>query len=198
MTIWPELLKEADPLNGERRDADERRRRRDAIVNAPGGADGVPRRSALKAVLVAGALVAMGAGGLLWPRASIDVIAAVRFEVRLAEQAFAPGLHEVTVDGGRKIYLHDDTVVTNSDIAQAQLVQGADGRFGVSITFKTAGAGKMRRATQGHIDKPLAILIDGAVVMAPTVRSAIDTSALLSGDYTKAEAERIVAGIIGR
>ncbi len=199
MTTLPELLKDADPLNGERPNSEARHRRREAVLNAPPGADGVSRRFVLKTAVVGGALAALAAGGLLWSRASVDVIAAVRFEVRLAEESFAPGLREVAVDATRKIYLHQDTVITNSDIAEAKVVPGSkEGEFWVAVTFKAEGAERMRRATQDHLGKPVAILIDGAVVMAPTVRSAIGGEALISGDYGKAAADRIVAGIVGR
>ena len=56
----------------------------------------------------------------------------------------------------------------------------------------------MRRATANHLGKPLAVLIDGEVVMAPTLRSPVSDSALISGDFSQAEAERIVNGIGGR
>jgi preprotein translocase subunit SecD len=41
----------------------------------------------------------------------------------------------------------------------------------------------------------VAILIDGEVVLAPIVRSAIGDEAMITGDSTQAEAERIAAGI---
>ena len=199
MTTLPELLKDADPLSGERRNMEARHQRRNALLNAPRGADGMPRRSLLKTVVIAGALVAMGAGGLMWSRASVDLVAAVRFEVHLAEETFAPGLREVAVDANRKIYLHQETVITNSDIADAKVVPGSkDDEFWVAVTFRAEGAERMRRATQDHLGKPVAILIDGAVVMAPTVRSAVGAEATISGAYTKAEAERIATGMIGR
>jgi SecD/SecF fusion protein len=53
----------------------------------------------------------------------------------------------------------------------------------------------MRKASGNHIGKPVAIIIDGRVVMAPVVRSPIGDSALVTGHFTKAEAERIVHGI---
>jgi SecD/SecF fusion protein len=56
----------------------------------------------------------------------------------------------------------------------------------------------MARASGSHVGRPLAILIDGEVVMAPVIRSAIGASALISGRFTRAEAERIVAGVVGR
>ena len=45
------------------------------------------------------------------------------------------------------------------------------------------------------IVRPVALLIDGYVVVAPTVRSEVGDAARLSGDYTRAEAERIVRGV---
>ena len=56
----------------------------------------------------------------------------------------------------------------------------------------------MRQATAEHIGRPVAILIDGTVVMAPIVRSPIGDSAVISGQFTREEAERIAAGIDGR
>jgi len=70
--------------------------------------------------------------------------------------------------------------------------------FNVSVVFNAAGAQKISRATEGHVGGPLAILVDGDVVIAPVVRAPITTSAIISGNYTKAEAERIVVGILGR
>jgi len=53
----------------------------------------------------------------------------------------------------------------------------------------------MRQATANHIGKPVAVLIDGEVVTAPVLRGPISTLGLISGDYTRAEANRIVSGI---
>jgi preprotein translocase subunit SecD len=75
---------------------------------------------------------------------------------------------------------------------------GTPSTFNIGIRFNEAGAEKMRRATANHLGKPLAVLIDGEVVMAPTLRSPVSDSALISGDFSQAEAERIVNGIGGR
>ena len=200
MTTLPELLKDADPLSSEPiRSAHDRQLRRQVVLALPPVAGAVPRRAFGQAAFAAVAFTAIAAGGLYWSRASVDVLAAVRFEVRLAEDAFSPGLQEVVVSGaGRRIYLHRGAIVTNSDIARAQLAESNGSMYGVSLTLKPEGAARMRRATEGHLGKPVAILIEGTVVMAPTVRSPIGAEALISGDYTKADAERIVAGIIGR
>ena len=100
---------------------------------------------------------------------------------------------------GRRIYLHPETILTNSDIAAAQVVPGnSASRFGVAVSLTRDGASKMFSATQSHIGKPIAILVDGQVVTAPTVRAAISTTGVISGDFTKIEADRIAAGLLGR
>jgi preprotein translocase subunit SecD len=53
----------------------------------------------------------------------------------------------------------------------------------------------MLAATQNHIGRPVAILVDDEVVMAPTVRAAIGERAEINGNYTREEAERVVNGI---
>jgi hypothetical protein len=201
MKTLPDVLRDADPLGYEpRRSAQERRTSRQAILDSPRVVEDVPRRRIVIVSVVALILIGI-AGSRYWSRVAVDVVAAaVRFEVRLAEENPASGLREAVVSGAdRTIYLHQETVVTNSDIAQAHVIQGdAASRFSVTVTFNADGAAKMFRASQSHIGRPLAILIDGEVAIAPVLRSPIRTSAIISGNYTRAEAEKIAAGILGR
>jgi preprotein translocase subunit SecD len=120
--------------------------------------------------------------------------------VRLAEEQPGADRRAAKVAGSdRVIYLHDEVVVTNGDIARSAVAPGSTpSTFNIGIRFNEAGAEKIRRATANHLGKPLAVLIDGEVVMAPTLRSPISDSALINGDYSQAEAERIVNGIGGR
>jgi preprotein translocase subunit SecD len=46
-----------------------------------------------------------------------------------------------------------------------------------------------------HLGRPVAILIDGEVVSVPTVKSPIGAAAVISGDFTRADAERIAQGM---
>jgi SecD-like export protein len=150
--------------------------------------------------LATGCLVLL-AGVTVIPRLwSPGVEAAVRFEVRLAEVAPGPGLQQVDVPAsGRSIYLHREVIVENSDIRAAKVIPGSSpSTFGVEITLSQNGAEKMSRATQEHLGRPVAIVIDGKVVAAPTVRARIGTSAVISGNFTRAEANRIANGMIGR
>jgi len=200
MKTVPELLREADPLVYEpRRSPQHRRANRQEILAVPSVNEELGRRRFVTAAVAALAVVGIAAGSRYWSRLAVDVVAAVRFEVHLAEENPANGLREAVVAGARRrIYLHQETVVTNSDIAQAQVIQGEASTFNISITFTADGAARMLRASQAHIGRPMAILLDGEVVMAPVVRTAVTTSATISGNYTRATAEKIVDGIIGR
>lgn len=90
-------------------------------------------------------------------------------------------------------------MVTNADIERCSAIGGSDAsRYNIGIEFNATGAEKMRQATLTHEGRPIALLLDGEVVMAPVIRSPIARSAVISGDYSKAEAERIVNGIAVR
>jgi len=94
------------------------------------------------------------------------------------------------------VYLHQEIIVTNDDISDRQVIDGeTPSRFGVAVTFNAAGAEKMRRTTARHVGELIAMLIDGEVITAPRLRSPISTSAVISCDCTKTEAERIANGM---
>ena len=131
--------------------------------------------------------------------------AASRMEIRLAESAFTPGLREAVVSGtNERIYLHPATLATWSDVTLARIVnQGGrvviqrnrvyqDNQWAaVAVTFNSAAATRMQGATAAHLGRPLAILIDGRVVSAPTVKAPIGDSAVLTG-ITPAQAQQLI------
>ena len=204
MTDIRNILQDADPLRHEPPPSEgERDRLRHAAVAAAANATASAASAwfraptALMAAIALIIVVFVAFGSQSWPHGGATVQAAVRFEVRLAEDQAASGLHEARVAGsGRTIYLHEEVVVTNADIERSAVVPGSGpARFDIGVRFTAEGARKMREATANHAGRPLAILIDGDVVMAPTLRDPISADALITGDYSRAEAERIVNGI---
>jgi hypothetical protein len=156
-----------------------------------------PRRSlltAFAAIILTVLAMAFSFGSGIW---SPRVQASVHFEMRLAEDNPAPGLQAANVAGSsRTVYLHEETLISNGDLTQASVTPGrAPGTFNVEVLFTAEGAQKIGRATAGHIGRPIALLIDGSVVNAPTVRDAIGNSAVINGNFTQAEAEFMAAGI---
>ena len=198
-----DILQDADPLRQEPYQREGERDRLRQTVLAAASDVATPSSAWFRApVALVTAVVALivgiaAVGSQIWSQGGTRLQAAVRFEVRLAEDHPAAGLREARIAGSdRVVYLHQEIIVTNDDIAQSRVVQG-DGasHFGVGVEFNAAGAEKMRHATANHLGGPVAILIDGDVVAAPILRGPISASALISGDYMKAEAERIVHGI---
>jgi preprotein translocase subunit SecD len=195
------LLQEADPLQHEPPcSPGDREFRRQTILAAASVAQ-LPSHARSRLATFATISLILIAASLLGPRAHFlfvgELQAAVRFEVRLAEDKPSPGLREVRASSTEQpVYLHEQAVVTNSDIASAYVLpNNAAGQFAVAVEFNASGAKKMLRATTTHIGKPMAILIDGQLAVAPLLRSPISTSAVVTGIFTKAEAERIANGI---
>jgi hypothetical protein len=200
MKVVSNLLRHADPLSDDLRHLDDARDRiRRTVVAAASVAPlptgpRPPRRIVLGAVaalaVIAVVAILVGSGG----RGTLQ--AAVRFEVRLAEARPVPGLIVAQVGTSRDfIYLHPEIIVTNDDIAQSSVLPDGPEHFSVSVEFLPAGAQRLQQATATHLGRPVAILIDGEVVMAPVIRSVVSDSALITGTFTRAAAERIVDGI---
>ena len=196
-----DLLREADPVEADSRSLDEARPRiRRTVIAASMTPTSTTRRVSRRrlALHVSALLVGtLTVGALILSTGGRGILqAAIRFEVRLAETEAVPGLIVARLnDSNRVIYLHPEAIVTNDDIAQRWVTQDGADRFGISVELTAAGAERMRQATANHIGRPVAIMIDGEVVMAPVVRSAIGSSAVISGGFSRSEAERIADGI---
>ena len=187
MTTLTDVLREADPAMSETRSPQARAMTRSSVLNQPLHHVHEMRPVGRRRVLtVAAALAAafMATGVFAWRHLSVDVVAAMRFEAR--------------IEGS------DDAVIDTHDILTAKAVslhdKGANGRstssVGIELTFTGEGAEKMRQATEEHIGERLQLLVDDQVVMSPVIRSPISSSAMLTGDYTRAEAERIAEGLL--
>jgi preprotein translocase subunit SecD len=179
-TTLSDVLHDTDPVGNESRSAQARALTRSAVLNGPRSYHyDVRPTSRLRTLAIAAAfaVACVAAAVFGWRHASVDAVAAVRFEARLAES--------------------NQTILANRDILTAQMVPGSKpSTFSVALTFTPEGAEKMRQATQEHIGEHLQLIIDNQVVMAPLIRSAISTAATLTGDYTWEQASRIVDGLL--
>jgi hypothetical protein len=121
----------------------------------------------------------------------------VKIEFRRAETEPATGLTRFTLPGyPDAFYLHPNAELTNADIAEAAAGLDERGRAVINIAFTAEGAKKMSKLSSSHLQKPLAILIDGKVTSAPRLQSTISERAQVSGVFTRAEARRISDGIM--
>jgi preprotein translocase subunit SecD len=122
---------------------------------------------------------------------------ALKFEIRLAENKAAAGLTEATVEGSKnKVYLHKEAALTRADVSGARATVDGKDKPAVEVTLTEAGGKKLARLSEGHMGKPLAILVDGKVIAAPIVRAKITgDKAMITGEFTKEEVNRIARGI---
>jgi hypothetical protein len=183
MRTLSDLLRDADPLRHEPpRSAEARQRIRDAVASAPRDTAWRRRPSApLRLAIATGVLLLAGIVLTQFTarRTPAHGIAAMRFEARLAAA--------------------QESIIDNRDILTAHVVPGRlPTTFGVALTFTPEGSAKMRRATEAHVGEQLELLVDGDVVMAPTIRAAISSSATLTGDYSYEQASQIVEGLLKR
>jgi TonB family protein len=161
-----------------------------------------PHMSITRLVVTAVALLALMGGTsravvsalpLALPEVGLAQGPQAQLEIRLAETLPVAGLTAATVDGtGQSIYLQTSALVTAADVTDARVLEAGGGRFSVGVTFRDAATARMSQATAAHVGKPVAILIDGRVVSAPVVRSPIGRDAMLTGNFTRAQAEAIV------
>jgi preprotein translocase subunit SecD len=142
---------------------------------------------------IAMVLAAFGAAGST-PVMADDAPAKV--EIRRAETKAAEGLTEATVVGSEnKVYLHKEAELNGADIAQVGVTTDKDGNPAVEMTLTKDGAKKLAKLSEDHKDKPLAILVDGKVVNAPIVRATLGDKVVITGKFTKAEAEKLAKKI---
>jgi len=122
----------------------------------------------------------------------------VPVEFKIGESEPADGLSKQTVSGSdRVVYLHPTAMLTNADIASARVkAPTGSGGHGIEVIFTEQGRQTFASVTENNVEKHLAIIVDGEIVSAPIIKSPITGGmALITGDFTEAEANRIAEGI---
>jgi|GEM_PF-1515085 len=82
----------------------------------------------------------------------------------------------------KKIYLHPQAEIDATDIEKMSLKKNQQfDELMVQIALSEEGGKKMRILTESHLNKPMAILANGEVIMAPVIRSQIAGAIEISG-----------------
>lgn len=137
--------------------------------------------------------------GLAGPVVAAEGKKADRLQFRLGEQKPGPGLTEMTVTGSKqKLYLHENVELSEADLARVS-VQKTEGRVEIMFVLTEAGKAKFAKLTQENIDKSLGIVVEGKLISAPIIKSAIPGGkAVVAGNFSVDEASRIVDTILGK
>jgi uncharacterized protein (TIGR03067 family) len=121
---------------------------------------------------------------------------AVGISIHLADFEPASELTEYAVLGsGQKVYVAKQPFATSKDIAAARVIDDANGNPAIEITFRSDAGKHIGEVTQQHLNKPVAFLVDGVLLSAPTIRERFGGAAVITGQFSREEAERIASGI---
>jgi preprotein translocase subunit SecD len=125
----------------------------------------------------------------------------VALEIRHVDPEPGPGLTEMVFSGwghADTFYVADEVLLSSADVDSATVVGWGEGHA-VEILLTSAGRERFAEVSAGHIGDHLGILVDGRLVAAPIVRDTIAGGrALINGDFSEEEAERIAAGLRSR
>lgn len=85
--------------------------------------------------------------------------------------------------------IRDEVMVAGEDLANATYSTDENNSPAVSITFNTRGGKQFADATRANVGRPFAIVLDGEVISAPRINTAIlGGSAIITGAFTVQEA----------
>lgn len=96
--------------------------------------------------------------------------------------------------GGPAFYLVKRRVlVSGENLTKAEVTADQNNQTAIGFRFDGAGARRFGEATAANIGKPFAIILDGKVISAPNIRSAITGgSGIIEGSFTIQQASEMV------
>lgn len=119
-------------------------------------------------------------------------------EFFLAETAPGEGLIKRTVEEtDHDVWLPAEPILSNQHFMEAQVGIDPDQMPLVTLKLNEAGAAIIRKASREHVDKPLAVVVDGEVIMAPLIRAPMGAEVMITGIKTMDEAKRIARSLSG-
>jgi len=103
----------------------------------------------------------------------------------------------VDAKAAETLYVQKKVLLDQTDLKSASVITNQPaGKLRIDITFTDAGAKRFAKVTHQNIGKRLAIIIDGRLYSAPTIKSEIrDGKAEVSGNFSEAEANDLAAKI---
>ena len=84
-----------------------------------------------------------------------------------------------------------DTVMTGDVLQTATARADQFGKWEIAFLLSDKGKDQFYNFTSTHIGQPMAIVLDGVVLSAPTINAAIRDQGVITGQFTKAEAESL-------
>ncbi|MBU2168906.1 MAG: protein translocase subunit SecD [Alphaproteobacteria bacterium] len=99
---------------------------------------------------------------------------------------------------GNPLLVKRRVLVSGENLTRAFVTQDQNGQTAIGFNFDSQGAQRFGEATAANIGRPFAIILDGKVISAPTIRSAIlGGSGVIEGNYSIASAGEMVSLLNG-
>ncbi len=122
-------------------------------------------------------------------------------EVRLAEFAPTEGWSQMQLrTDSRPIWVAPEPLLGLADFRDG-LVRNQGGRDFLLLNVREGAKVRLENATVPHVDHPLAVMLDGAVIYAPTLKTSISRQVPVRigpGGISVEEAERVEAALEAR
>lgn len=83
-----------------------------------------------------------------------------------------------------------ETIMTGAGL-QAAAAQYLNGRWVINFELNSSGGEVFGPFTGSHIGQPMAIVLDGVVLSAPTIQDQLPTGGVISGNFTEEEAKTL-------
>jgi len=98
--------------------------------------------------------------------------------------------------GAPQIAVQRRAIITGDDLINASLDKDENGRPAVSIKFNGAGGRKFALVTQQNVGKPFAMILDGQVLSAPVIQTAIlGGNAIINGNFNTDSANQLAIAL---
>lgn len=99
---------------------------------------------------------------------------------------------------GNPILVKRRVLVSGENLTRAFVTQDQNGQTAIGFNFDSQGARRFGEVTAANIGRPFAIILDGKVISAPVIRSAIlGGSGVIEGNYSIASASEMVSLLNG-
>ena len=126
------------------------------------------------------------------------VQARAQFTLNAASDEAVPGWQKMEIEA-RSVWVNPKPALTAADIQGAEPATNRNSGQFVTVVFTETGAQKMRELSTAQMNKLIAMVLDGKVIMAPRVRSVIGNTCVVTGKapagLTTDEVRRILTSI---
>ncbi|HXU34462.1 MAG TPA: hypothetical protein VN851_28130 [Thermoanaerobaculia bacterium] len=147
------------------------------------------RLSFLAVVFLLAATACRGEDKVDWEVKRPSDVPRAELQIRFVAEGEAKGATRMVDPDGNPLWVEPEVVISTPDVDNVHVNLELDlVHYAVTLYFTPQAAQRLHEATTNKLGRQVAILLNGSVVVAPRIQSAIGPSAMISGRYTKDEA----------